>query len=67
MKWYRADELPKEYEGMWAWKYIFGPGPVDPLSCERVPFGYSREPHHCKGVYYAPMVLPLPPLRRKDD
>ena len=57
-RWYRAEDYPEEYENYPAWEF-----------CERrnyvtetfVPKGYSRDPHHCGGLWFMRIRRPAPP------
>jgi hypothetical protein len=59
-KWIKAEKVPKSWEGqeVWQWnEWQLEPRPFWNV----VPKDISREPHHCKGVWYMKFVYPNPP------
>jgi hypothetical protein len=64
MKWYKAHELPTQYEGCDAWWFI-EPKPgrmTPPMELRRIPRGYMRGDEACVGIWFYPVPMPLPPV-----
>lgn len=57
--WVRAQDIPPSWEGeeVWQWNEWNGARPFWNV----VPRGFSREPHHCRGIWYMKFVYPAWP------
>ena len=56
--WMKAEDVPDAMEGMLAWEW--SPN-FQAVRLSRIPRGYSRDPHHCAGVWFMLASLPPPP------
>jgi hypothetical protein len=61
-RWIEAPNVPKSWEGqeVWQWNAWQNDGSTRPF-WNIVPKDFSREPHHCRGVWYRKFVYPKPP------
>ncbi len=59
IKWVRAEDAHKNLEGNRAWQYSERD---DTMIIVTVPKGYSREPRHCKGIWFMEITQPAPPI-----
>jgi hypothetical protein len=59
-EWIEGPDVPKRLEGTTAWKWVSGRGSLPP-TFEIIPRDFSRDPHHCGGVYFWPVDPPKPP------
>lgn len=57
-RWYRAEDYPEEYEGRVAWEFYEGRGYITQAFVHK---GYSRDPHHCGGIWFMRLCRPEPP------
>lgn len=57
--WIRARDCPQSWEGeeVWQWNEWSGNRPFWNV----VPRGFSRDPHHCRGVWYMKFTYPAWP------
>ncbi|MDB5612083.1 MAG: hypothetical protein JWP25_8983 [Bradyrhizobium sp.] len=58
-KWTRAVDVQESWEGEQAWRWEDGSKFKPHL--DYIPEGFSREPHHCRGVWFKRMSIPKPP------
>ena len=59
LDWIELPDVPKEMEGRTCWKWIEGK-PHRPW-IDQIPRDFSRERHHCGGIWVAPFIVPAPP------
>ena len=57
-KWVKAENVPPEWENHWAWCYKDWDKSVERTI---VPASFSREPRHCRGVWFMLNDPPAPP------
>ena len=62
-RWIRAERLPKHCEGFMAWRFD---GKGEPYLCS-VPKNYSRDTHHCGGIWFLPIRIPTKPPTPPDN
>ena len=62
-QWTPAKDIPVEWEGRDAWEYA---GPNSRVRMSVIPFGFSREPHHCGKWCFMPVEKPEPPVGDKS-
>lgn len=62
-KWIHAPDVPKSWEGTDVWQWTKEGG----VTIRRVPESYSREPHHCGGIWFTPLLEPNPPINAPDS
>jgi hypothetical protein len=57
-KWKKAEHVPRSWEGRWAWRYQEWDKTIEHVT---VPVSFSREPHHCRMVWFMLNEPPAPP------
>lgn len=65
MAWIEGPNVPESMEGKQAWKYVDGAHPR--VTIDVVPCGFSRDPHHCGGVFFWPIEPPAPPGTESNE
>ena len=64
--WIEAPNVPVALEGKQAWKWVNGKRTPSGPSVDVIPHGFSRDPKHCGGVWFMPIIPPTLPDARKD-
>ena len=59
-RWITAEQIPKTWEGLEVWQWNEWEPNRHPFY-SIVPPGFSRNPDHCKGIWYRLFVFPKPP------
>ena len=59
--WIEGPDVPECLEGMTAWKWVEEWAETRTPVVERIPRRFSRDPHHCGGVWFWVIDCPLPP------
>lgn len=57
--WIELPECPLHLEGHSCWRWIEGKG-LPPV-IDQIPRDFSRDRHHCGGIWVWPIVAPTPP------
>jgi hypothetical protein len=63
-RWMHAPDVPQELEGRQAWKWLDTPREQPPC-VDVIPRGYSRDMHHCGGVWFCLLDPPETPRHIK--
>lgn len=60
--WIEGPDIPKHLEGRQAWRWVAGRGSDERCAVlDAIPRDFSRDPHHCGGVFFWPVDVPKPP------
>lgn len=57
--WIEGPDVPVALEGHQAWKWVEGKGAQSGASVDVIPRGFSRDPKHCGGVWFMPIIKPV--------
>jgi len=65
MGWIEGPDIPAHLEGKLAWKFVEGQDRR--FVIDLIPRGFSRDRHHCGGVFFWPLDPPEPPPQVGDQ